>query len=240
MDSWRMMADTEVSRGRLRSCCLDDDDNDMEEEAACQKGGHAPWTRGEGSRAALGRLKAKLFETRLAAHVRQAQLVLADSIKQAGWAVEHKVSEVSRRGWSEATRAWGSGGSGGGTLALTSSSGGPHERSSLLLGPGDGYQRLDNNRCNDSWGDDNWTNDWGSSNNSKPSSPTQTQMDSPEPSPNARVSKKNANNSCKKNKGSVKKDGKAEQELLVDLGNNGTKGHTWDNWDDDWEKVEGQ
>ncbi|XP_069189307.1 ADP-ribosylation factor GTPase-activating protein 1 isoform X5 [Procambarus clarkii] len=152
-----------------------------------------------------------------------------------------KVSEVSRRGWSEATRAWGSGGSGGGTLALTSGSGGPHERSSLLLGPGDGYQRLDNNRSSDGWGDDNWTNDWGSSNNSKASSPSQNANGSPDPSPNARVSKKNANNISKKSKGTIKKDGKAEQELLVDLGNNGTKGHTWDNWDDDdWEKVEGQ
>ncbi|KAG7160955.1 putative ADP-ribosylation factor GTPase-activating protein 1-like [Homarus americanus] len=490
------MADLEISvgRGRLRTCLDEDDD---EEESSNQGGGPgtlAPWTRSEGSRAAFGRLKAKLFETRLATHVRQAQLALADSIKHAGWAVEHKgeierhrvgqqlpgrhgwvnsyqggtavtreaqggskcqgrhgwvtrrlgspreaqggstvtreaqgwvkatvarggtgwvnscqevgwvnscqggtgwvnscqeaqggstvareaqggstvtreaqggsrvtreaqggsavareaqggstvaseaqggstfareaqggsaitreawggsaiclgedrgvsnlpgevrvvsnvqestgwvsrVSEVSRRGWSEATRAWGSGGAGGGTLALTGSSGGPHERSSLLLGPGDGYQRLDNNsisgnqaaldsdsgpqndilqdkedephlrnenvsrskdrhlECNDGWGDDNWTNDWGSSNNSKASSPLQTRMDSPDPSPNARVSKKNANNSSKKSKGSTKKDGKAEQELLVDLGNNGTKGHTWDNWDDDWEKVDGQ
>lgn len=57
-----------------------------------------------------------------------------------------QVSEVSRRGWNEASRAWGSGGAGMGTLTLTGSSGGPHERSSLLLGPGDGYQRLDNNR----------------------------------------------------------------------------------------------
>ncbi|XP_069941197.1 ADP-ribosylation factor GTPase-activating protein 1-like isoform X2 [Cherax quadricarinatus] len=181
-----------------------------------------------------------LGATKIAGKAVEYSSIATEKATEYSHSITEKVSEVSRRGWSEATRAWGSGGSGGGTLALTSSSGGPHERSSLLLGPGDGYQRLDNNRCNDSWGDDNWTNDWGSSNNSKPSSPTQTQMDSPEPSPNARVSKKNANNSCKKNKGSVKKDGKAEQELLVDLGNNGTKGHTWDNWDDDWEKVEGQ
>lgn len=57
-----------------------------------------------------------------------------------------QVSEVSRRGWNEASRAWGSGGTGMGTLSLTGGSGGPHERSSLLLGPGEGYQRLDNNR----------------------------------------------------------------------------------------------
>lgn len=57
-----------------------------------------------------------------------------------------QVSEVSRRGWNEASRAWGSGGAGMGTLSLTGGSGGPHERSSLLLGPGEGYQRLDNNR----------------------------------------------------------------------------------------------
>ncbi|XP_071540252.1 ADP-ribosylation factor GTPase-activating protein 1-like isoform X2 [Panulirus ornatus] len=166
--------------------------------------------------------------------------IATEKATEYGQTISEKVSEVSRRGWSEATRAWGSGGSGGGTLALTGSSGGPHERSSLLLGPGDGYQRLDNNRSNDGWGDDNWTSDWGSSNNSKASSPTQTRMDSPEPSPNARISKKNANNSSKKSKGSTKKEGKAEQELLVDIGNSGTKGHTWDNWDDDWEKVDGQ
>lgn len=56
-----------------------------------------------------------------------------------------QVTEVSRRGWSEASKVLNTGGSGG-TLALTGSSGGPHERSSLLLGPGDGYQRLDNSR----------------------------------------------------------------------------------------------
>lgn len=52
----------------------------------------APWPRQDGSRLAIGRLKAKLFETRLAAHVRRAQLALTDSLKHAGWAVEHKVS----------------------------------------------------------------------------------------------------------------------------------------------------
>lgn len=37
-------------------------------------------------------------------------------------------------------------------------------------------------------------------------------------------------------------EGKAEQELLVDVGGGGGsgKGHTWDNWDDDWEKVDAQ
>ncbi|KAK7069657.1 hypothetical protein SK128_027078, partial [Halocaridina rubra] len=157
------------------------------------------------------------------------------------------VSEVSRRGWSEATRAWGSGGSGGGTLALTGGSGGPHERSSLLLGPGDGYQRLDNNKCSDGWGDDAWSSDWGpNGNNSNASSPAQTRLDSLNPSPNARNAKKNNNNSTNKSKTSIKSKGNAEEELLVDLngssstgpGNN--KGHTWDNWDDDWEKVDGQ
>ncbi|XP_066974931.1 ADP-ribosylation factor GTPase-activating protein 1-like isoform X2 [Macrobrachium rosenbergii] len=200
-----------------------------------------------------------------------------------------KVSEVSRRGWSEATRAWGSGGPGGGTLALTGGSGGPHERSSLLLGPGDGYQRLDNNNMvdssqtdattsanaatssdqmpdddlilsegdhwskepaadpesNDGWGDDSWTSDWGNGNNSNVSSPTQTRMESPNPSPNGRVAKKNNNNS-NKSKGSVKNKGNAEEELLVDInttsggGGGNNKGHTWDNWDDDWEKIDGQ
>ncbi|XP_042236365.1 ADP-ribosylation factor GTPase-activating protein 1-like isoform X2 [Homarus americanus] len=223
-----------------------------------------------------------LGATKIAGKAMEYSSIATEKATEYSHTITEKVSEVSRRGWSEATRAWGSGGAGGGTLALTGSSGGPHERSSLLLGPGDGYQRLDNNsisgnqaaldsdsgpqndilqdkedephlrnenvsrskdrhlECNDGWGDDNWTNDWGSSNNSKASSPLQTRMDSPDPSPNARVSKKNANNSSKKSKGSTKKDGKAEQELLVDLGNNGTKGHTWDNWDDDWEKVDGQ
>ncbi|XP_064088000.1 ADP-ribosylation factor GTPase-activating protein 1-like isoform X4 [Macrobrachium nipponense] len=158
---------------------------------------------------------------------------------------ETEVSEVSRRGWSEATRAWGSGGPGGGTLALTGGSGGPHERSSLLLGPGDGYQRLDNNKSNDGWGDDSWTSDWGNGNNSNVSSPTQTRMESPNPSPNGRVAKKNNNNS-NKSKGSVKNKGNAEEELLVDInstsggGGGNNKGHTWDNWDDDWEKIDGQ
>ncbi|XP_066974930.1 ADP-ribosylation factor GTPase-activating protein 1-like isoform X1 [Macrobrachium rosenbergii] len=202
---------------------------------------------------------------------------------------ETEVSEVSRRGWSEATRAWGSGGPGGGTLALTGGSGGPHERSSLLLGPGDGYQRLDNNNMvdssqtdattsanaatssdqmpdddlilsegdhwskepaadpesNDGWGDDSWTSDWGNGNNSNVSSPTQTRMESPNPSPNGRVAKKNNNNS-NKSKGSVKNKGNAEEELLVDInttsggGGGNNKGHTWDNWDDDWEKIDGQ
>ncbi|MPC46325.1 hypothetical protein E2C01_040042 [Portunus trituberculatus] len=125
--------------------------------------------------------------------------------------------------------------------SLTGSSGGPHERSSLLLGPGDGYQRLDNNRANDGWGDDTWTSDWG--NNSQPNSPGQTKLSSTETSPNSRVSKKNASNATKKNRSSTKKEGKAEQELLVDVGSGGSgsgKGHTWDNWDDDWEKVDAQ
>lgn len=91
----RNMADMEVSvgRGRLSSC------PDEEEEESCgQRDSPAtlsPWTRAEGSRAAFGRLKAKLFETRLAAQVRQAQLALTDSLKHAGWAVEHKVGERS-------------------------------------------------------------------------------------------------------------------------------------------------
>lgn len=41
----------------------------------------------------------------------------------------------------------------------------------------------------------------------------------------------------------VLQEGKAEQELLVDVGSGGGgsgKGHTWDNWDDDWEKVDAQ
>lgn len=88
------MADMEVSVGRGRvKTCLDDDDGDDEVES-CQRGGlatHTTWTRTEGSRAAFGWLKAKLFETRLASHVRQAQMALADTIKHAGWAVEHKV-----------------------------------------------------------------------------------------------------------------------------------------------------
>lgn len=54
-------------------------------------GGASPWARVEGSKAALGRFKAKFFETRLANHVRRAQLALSDSLKNAGWAVEHKV-----------------------------------------------------------------------------------------------------------------------------------------------------
>lgn len=233
--------DVSVGRGRLQNNI---DDCEEEEEDPCHKSGPvtlAQWPRQDGSRLAFGRLKAKLFETRLAAHVRRAQLAITDSIKHAGWAVEHKVSEVSRRGWNEASRAWGSGGAGMGTLTLTGSSGGPHERSSLLLGPGDGYQRLDNNRSNDGWGDDTWTSDWG--NNSLPNSPTDTKLNSTETSPNARVSKKNANNAAKKNRGSTKKEGKAEQELLVDVGSSGggsSKGHTWDNWDDDWEKVDAQ
>ncbi|XP_069189304.1 ADP-ribosylation factor GTPase-activating protein 1 isoform X2 [Procambarus clarkii] len=221
-----------------------------------------------------------LGATKIAGKAVEYSSIATEKATEYSHTITDKVSEVSRRGWSEATRAWGSGGSGGGTLALTSGSGGPHERSSLLLGPGDGYQRLDNNsnqatldgqldmqdgsyhnknghpalwnenkprnicqelESSDGWGDDNWTNDWGSSNNSKASSPSQNANGSPDPSPNARVSKKNANNISKKSKGTIKKDGKAEQELLVDLGNNGTKGHTWDNWDDDdWEKVEGQ
>lgn len=195
---------------------------------------------------------------------------LMEEISSQASVIGARVSEVSRRGWNEASRAWGSGGAGMGSL--TGSSGGPHERSSLLLGPGDGYQRLDNNsgtgvntsdpdsssgdgrdgdekaegescsvEANDGWGDDTWTSDWG--NNSQPNSPGQTKLSSTETSPNSRVSKKNANNATKKNRSSTKKEGKAEQELLVDVGSGGGgsgKGHTWDNWDDDWEKVDAQ
>ncbi|XP_045136110.1 ADP-ribosylation factor GTPase-activating protein 1-like isoform X4 [Portunus trituberculatus] len=196
--------------------------------------------------------------------------IASEKATEYGQNISEKVSEVSRRGWNEASRAWGSGGTGMGSL--TGSSGGPHERSSLLLGPGDGYQRLDNNsgtsvntsdpdssggdghggdekaegescsvEANDGWGDDTWTSDWG--NNSQPNSPGQTKLSSTETSPNSRVSKKNASNATKKNRSSTKKEGKAEQELLVDVGSGGSgsgKGHTWDNWDDDWEKVDAQ
>lgn len=59
-------------------------------------------------------------------------------------------------------------------------------------------------RSNDGWGDDAWTNDWGSGKNSKVSSPTLSTVDSPETSPNAQVSKKNASNN-KKSKGGTNK-----------------------------------
>ncbi|XP_066974935.1 ADP-ribosylation factor GTPase-activating protein 1-like isoform X6 [Macrobrachium rosenbergii] len=183
--------------------------------------------------------------TKVAGKAVEYSSIAAEKATEYGHVISDKVSEVSRRGWSEATRAWGSGGPGGGTLALTGGSGGPHERSSLLLGPGDGYQRLDNNKSNDGWGDDSWTSDWGNGNNSNVSSPTQTRMESPNPSPNGRVAKKNNNNS-NKSKGSVKNKGNAEEELLVDInttsggGGGNNKGHTWDNWDDDWEKIDGQ
>ncbi|XP_050716934.1 ADP-ribosylation factor GTPase-activating protein 1-like isoform X4 [Eriocheir sinensis] len=183
--------------------------------------------------------KATEYSQTISEKIRDGKLI--DEISSQATVLGSKVSEVSRRGWNEASRAWGSGGAGMGTLSLTGGSGGPHERSSLLLGPGEGYQRLDNNRSNDGWGDDTWTSDWG--NSSQPNSPTLTKQDSAETSPNARVSKKNANNASKKNKSSTKKEGKAEQELLVDVGGSGGgsgKGHTWDNWDDDWEKVDAQ
>lgn len=216
--------------------------------------------------------KATEYSQTISEKIRDGKLI--DEISSQATVLGSKVSEVSRRGWNEASRAWGSGGAGMGTLSLTGGSGGPHERSSLLLGPGEGYQRLDNNsggsvqnpsdpdnstdtghdggdekaggescsvESNDGWGDDTWTSDWG--NSSQPNSPTPTKQDSAETSPNARVSKKNANNVSKKNKSSTKKEGKAEQELLVDVGGSGGgsgKGHTWDNWDDDWEKVDAQ
>ncbi|KAK7069658.1 hypothetical protein SK128_027079, partial [Halocaridina rubra] len=54
-------------------------------------GGGSVWAKTAGTRAAVvGRLKTRLFETRLAAHVKQAHVAITDSLKQAGWAVEHK------------------------------------------------------------------------------------------------------------------------------------------------------
>ncbi|XP_045136111.1 ADP-ribosylation factor GTPase-activating protein 1-like isoform X5 [Portunus trituberculatus] len=186
---------------------------------------------------AIASEKATEYGQNISEKIREGKLM--EEISSQATVIGSRVSEVSRRGWNEASRAWGSGGTGMGSL--TGSSGGPHERSSLLLGPGDGYQRLDNNRANDGWGDDTWTSDWG--NNSQPNSPGQTKLSSTETSPNSRVSKKNASNATKKNRSSTKKEGKAEQELLVDVGSGGSgsgKGHTWDNWDDDWEKVDAQ
>ncbi|MPC89949.1 hypothetical protein E2C01_084913 [Portunus trituberculatus] len=83
--------DVSVGRGRLQNNM---DDCEEEDDDSCHKSGPvtlAQWPRQDGSRLAFGRLKAKLFETRLAAHVRRAQLAITDSIKHAGWAVEHKV-----------------------------------------------------------------------------------------------------------------------------------------------------
>ncbi|XP_042861953.1 uncharacterized protein LOC122247056 [Penaeus japonicus] len=50
-------------------------------------------------------------------------------------------------------------------------------------------------RASDGWGDDNWSNDWGSGNNSLTTSPTQGGRNSATPSPNARASKMNSHNS---------------------------------------------
>ena len=83
--------DVSVGRGRLQNNM---DDCEEEDDDPCHKSGPvtlAQWPRQDGSRLAFGRLKANLFETRLAAHVRRAQLAITDSIKHAGWAVEHKV-----------------------------------------------------------------------------------------------------------------------------------------------------
>jgi len=144
-----------------------------------------------------------------------------------------KVSEVSRRGWNEASKVLGStGGSGGGHMALTGSHS-AHERSSLLMGPGEGYQRLDNNTRKSSdggWGDDGWSSDWGTSSNV--------------PSWGSKNSETVANGSMKKSTSKSKMSSKDDQDLLVDVSdsnkssNGGNKGHTWDNWDDDWEKVQ--
>lgn len=97
-----------VVRGRLESLPDDDEDEDstpyhrdgdMSGPMTRSGGGVSPWARMEGSRAALGRFKAKFFETRLASHVRRAQLALSDSLKHASWAVEHKVGQSGvRRG----------------------------------------------------------------------------------------------------------------------------------------------
>lgn len=50
-------------------------------------------------------------------------------------------------------------------------------------------------RSSDGWGDDNWSNDWGSGNNSLTTSPTQGGRNSATPSPNARASKTNSHSS---------------------------------------------
>lgn len=103
MDNGDVMS---VGRGRLQNNM---EECEEEEDEPCHKSGPvalAPWSRPEGSssRLAFGRLKAKLFETRLAAHVRRAQLALTDSIKHAGWAVEHKVGQ--RRRSAETKESW--------------------------------------------------------------------------------------------------------------------------------------
>ncbi|XP_042870648.1 ADP-ribosylation factor GTPase-activating protein 1-like isoform X2 [Penaeus japonicus] len=90
--------------------------------------------------------KAAEYTHTISDKVREGKLV--EELSTQATALGQKVTEVSRRGWSEASKVLNTGGSGG-TLALTGSSGGPHERSSLLLGPGDGYQRLDNSRKED-------------------------------------------------------------------------------------------
>jgi len=147
-----------------------------------------------------------------------------------------KVSEVSRRGWNEASKVLGTPGVGGGTgghMQLTGSNS-AHERSSLLTGPGEGYQRLDsNNTRKDSWGDDGWSNDWGGGSNNG-GTKSQGQFTD------------NEANLIKKYNSKTKMSAKGDQDLLVDVGDSnksnksGGKGHTWDNWDDDWEKVDGQ
>ncbi|KAK8388882.1 hypothetical protein O3P69_020673 [Scylla paramamosain] len=91
---------------------------------------------------AIASEKATEYSQNISEKIRDGKLM--DEISSQASVIGARVSEVSRRGWNEASRAWGSGGAGMGSL--TGSSGGPHERSSLLLGPGDGYQRLDNNR----------------------------------------------------------------------------------------------
>lgn len=150
-----------------------------------------------------------------------------------------KVSEVSRRGWNEASKVLGTpgvGGGGGSHMQLTGSNS-AHERSSLLMGPGEGYQRLDTNSTRkDSWGDDGWSNDWGGGNsNSSPTGGTKSQ---------GQFTQNEADVIKKFNKS--KMSSKGDQDLLVDVGDSnksnksGGKGHTWDNWDDDWEKVDGQ
>ncbi|CAL4109315.1 unnamed protein product [Meganyctiphanes norvegica] len=149
-----------------------------------------------------------------------------------------KVTEVSRRGWNEASKVLGASGvsgGGGGHMALTGSNS-AHERSSLLMGPGEGYQRLDsNNRKNsEGWGDDGWTNDWGGSSNSPSWGGTKPQEQSSD----------SVANGMKKSSSKSKISNKDDQDLLVDVSdsnkstNIGNKGHTWDKWDDDWEKVE--
>jgi len=151
-----------------------------------------------------------------------------------------KVSEVSRRGWNEASKVLGAagGGGGGGHMALTGSNS-AHERSSLLMGPGEGYQRLDgsggNTRKNsDGWGDDGWSNDWGSN------SPASQGGNKPQFTSSNDTVSNGMKKSSSKSKMSNKGDGDAD--LLGDFGesNKNSKGHTWDKWDDDWEKVDGQ